>query len=108
MGGQGSLLPNLSRQIQSNNVLNPISNLGSKRLNQASIDAFNLYGGNTPEPPAPPAPPVVEQPSPATPLPAIGDQQMEVARRKAMQDQTAKRGRASTIFTSDSGDKLGA
>lgn len=49
--------------------------------------------------------PVVEQP---TPLPVVGDKQNEAARRKSLEDQLSRRGRASTVLTNDSSDKLGA
>lgn len=49
--------------------------------------------------------PAVEQPEP---LPVVGDKQNAAARRKALEDQLARRGRGSTILTVDTSDKLGS
>ena len=52
--------------------------------------------------------PVVEQPAELPEVGAIGDKQNAAARRKSLEDQLSRRGRASTVLTNDSSEKLGA
>ncbi len=99
----GSLLPSASRELQTNKLIQPLNAIASPKLRQAGVDPLNIYGGNTPKPPEDPVLPPVEQP---TTMPEIGDKQTAAARRRALEDQLARRGRASTVLTNDS-DKLG-
>ena len=67
-----------------------------------------IIGGSESSPSyAPPAAPVAEA---ATKIPIVGDEAAQEARKRSFAAQTARRGRASTILTSNLGSdsKLGA
>lgn len=112
MNNQGSLLGGVSKTVQSNTLLsqgiagNAFAPFESGRPRQAAVDPLNLYGGNNPEPPAAPEPPPVVPPP--TPMPTVGDQQTENARRQSLEDQATRRGRLATVLTSSSNDRLGS
>jgi hypothetical protein len=102
----GALMSNYNQSnnswMKNNTIVGKVFGSNLKGALPLANIVANYFKPNDPDPPPPP--PVVPPPPK---MPVFDDEQAQVVRRKSVQDQYSRRGRASTILTDSDKEKLG-